>query len=167
MLNQKINFTFAICTLGCRVNQYESDCIISEFIKLGFELKDFSEICDVYVINTCTVTANSDKKSKQMIRRAKKLNPNAIIAVCGCFSQKNPDFNKDLSLKADIVLGTTEKTKIPNIALEILENEKNKSKNINININRVKNISEYKTYEKYKRISVRKYAGLYKNLRWL
>ena len=125
----------AVYTLGCRVNQYESDCIISEFIKLGFEIKDFSDICDVYVINTCTVTAASDKKSKQMIRRAKRLNPNAVIAVCGCFSQINPDvFKHDLS--ADIILGTSEKIKIPELCLKF-----------SVTSNFVKPISEQKTYE--------------------
>ena len=115
------NYSAAVYTLGCRVNQYESDCIISEFAKLGFEIKDFnsSDICDVYVINTCTVTAGSDKKSKQMIRRAKKLNKNAVIAVCGCFSQNNPELFKS-ELYADIILGTPGKIKIPELALEIL-----------------------------------------------
>jgi len=139
---QKNNFSAAICTLGCRVNQYESDCIISEFIRLGFEIKDFNsnEICDVYVINTCTVTGGSDKKSKQMLRRAKKLNKNAVIAVCGCFSQNNPDIFKS-DLQADIVVGTSEKTKIPELALDILNNKIHDSNIF------VKDISEYKNYE--------------------
>ena len=138
--NNSNNFTAAVCTLGCRVNQYESDCVISEFIKLGFEIKDFGDICDVYVINTCTVTSGSDKKSKQMIRRAKKSNPNAVIAVCGCFSQNNPEiFGHDLQV--DIVFGTSEKIKIPQIALDILNN------NLHDNKIFVKNISEYATYE--------------------
>ena len=61
MRNKK--YFAGICTLGCRVNQYESECIISEFINLGFEIKNFEEVCDVYVINTCAVTATSEKKS--------------------------------------------------------------------------------------------------------
>ena len=138
MPNKKL--TASVCTLGCRVNQYESDCIISGFKKLGFEIKNFGDICDVYVINTCTVTAGSDKKSKQMIRRAKKLNPSAIIAVCGCFSQNNPDiFTSDL--KADIIVGTSEKTKIPKLALEAIHNLKLTIHNL------VKDIGENKTYE--------------------
>ncbi|MCL2096116.1 MAG: tRNA (N(6)-L-threonylcarbamoyladenosine(37)-C(2))-methylthiotransferase MtaB [Oscillospiraceae bacterium] len=111
------NFNAAVLTLGCRVNQYESDCIISEFINLGFNIKDFNDICDVYVINTCTVTAASDKKSRQMIRRAKKLNPDALIAVCGCLSQREPDI-----IQADIIFGASEKVKIPQTALDILTN---------------------------------------------
>ena len=137
-----LDLSASVCTLGCRVNQYESDCILSEFISLGFEIKDFNsdEICGVYVINTCTVTAGSDKKSKQMIRRAKKLNPNAVIAVCGCFSQKNPEIFK-ADLHADIVVGSAEKIKIPHIAFDILKNKNN------IKINTVKDINEYKAYE--------------------
>ena len=136
------NYRAAVCTLGCRVNQYEGDCVISEFTNLGFEIKEFEDICDVYVINTCTVTSGSDKKSKQMIRRAKRLNPNAIIAVCGCFSQINPGIFKS-ELYADIICGTREKTKIPQLALEILTIPNSKSEIINS----VRDIREYKSYE--------------------
>ncbi|MCL2100048.1 MAG: tRNA (N(6)-L-threonylcarbamoyladenosine(37)-C(2))-methylthiotransferase MtaB, partial [Oscillospiraceae bacterium] len=139
-------YSAAVCTLGCRVNQYESGCIVREFIDLGFEIKDFSDKnCDVYVINTCTVTAGSDKKSKQMIRRAKKNSPNAVIAVCGCFTQINPAvFKPDNSdISADIVLGSAEKTRIPALALEMLNNTKNRYYSIG-------DISEHKTYENIK-----------------
>jgi len=111
-------YSASVHTLGCRVNQYESDCIISELVNTGFEIKNFDDdACDLYIINTCTVTAASDKKSRQFIRRAKKLNPRAIIAVCGCFSQANPDIS---GLQADIILGTPGKTKIAQLALDIL-----------------------------------------------
>ena len=136
-------FSASVCTLGCRVNQYESECVISEFMRLGFEIKDFGEICDVYVINTCSVTAASDKKSKQMIRRAKKQNKNALIAVCGCFSQNNPEAFK-AELWADIVVGTTEKTKIPKLALDILNGIPQKN---NINNILVKSTDEFGAYE--------------------
>ena len=145
-------YSAAICTLGCRVNQYESDCIISEFVNNEFTIKDFSDAdCDVYVINTCTVTAASDKKSKQMIRRAKKLNPTAIIAVCGCFSQANPDVFKS-DLHADVVLGTPEKTKIVSLVLELLDgaNSANVPNLSHVSNILVKNIDEYKTYENIK-----------------
>ena len=141
-------YSAAILTLGCRVNQYESDCIISEFVDKGFAIRDFSEPdCDVYVINTCTVTAASDKKSKQMIRRAKKMNPKAIIAVCGCFSQDNPDiFKSTADLRADIVLGTPEKTKIVSLVIDILDDTDSK----NVPNILVKNIDDCKTYENIK-----------------
>ena len=114
-----MRYSAAVHTLGCRVNQYEGDCIISGFMNAGFDIKNFSDAgCDVYVINTCTVTAGSDKKSRQHIRRAKNLSPRAVIAVCGCFSQANPDIS---GLQADIIIGTPGKTKIPGLAIDILK----------------------------------------------
>ena len=77
----------SVYTLGCRVNLYESEAISDSLSKSGFEIVDFSEKCDVYIINTCTVTAESDRKSRQIVRRAYKNNPNAKILVCGCYSQ--------------------------------------------------------------------------------
>lgn len=77
----------ALYTLGCRVNSYESEAMAEQFIKEGYDVVDFSEFADVYVINTCTVTNMGDKKSRQMIGRARRLNPEAIIAVVGCYSQ--------------------------------------------------------------------------------
>ena len=140
-----LNISAAICTLGCKVNQYESDCIISEFTRLGFAVKNFDEVCDVYVINTCTVTAQSDKKSKQMIRRAKKLNGNAIIAVCGCFSQIAPEYLKaNLSnISVDILAGTADKLKIPQLALDVFKNKCDKNGSIDL----VKDINECSEYE--------------------
>ena len=77
----------AICTLGCRVNQYESEAVKDELSSLGFEIGDFSDACDVYIINTCAVTAESERKSRQMIRRAHIQNPAAHVIVMGCYSQ--------------------------------------------------------------------------------
>ena len=77
----------AIYTLGCRVNQYESDAVEEELKSLGFDVLSFTDVCDVYIINTCAVTAESERKSRQMIRRAAVANPNAFILVMGCFSQ--------------------------------------------------------------------------------
>ena len=81
-------YTVGIYTLGCKVSQYESEAIGEEFSRRGFLLRDFSEVCDAYVINTCTVTAESDRKSRQMIRRAVKKNPKACVAVVGCYSER-------------------------------------------------------------------------------
>jgi threonylcarbamoyladenosine tRNA methylthiotransferase MtaB len=77
----------AIYTLGCRVNQYESDAVEEELKSLGFDVLSFTDVCDVYIINTCAVTAESERKSRQMIRRAAVANPDAFILVMGCFSQ--------------------------------------------------------------------------------
>ena len=67
-----------ILTLGCKVNTYESEFVMNELVKAGYEIKDFTDICDVYIINTCTVTNSSDSKSKKMIRQAIKRNPQAF-----------------------------------------------------------------------------------------
>ena len=90
------NITVAICTLGCRVNQYESRAI-SEYLEArGASIRDFSEKCDAYIINTCAVTAESERKSRQMARRAYKLNPEAFIVMTGCQAQLHPETAKAL-----------------------------------------------------------------------
>jgi len=77
----------AFATLGCRVNQYESEAMVEKFIREGYEVAEFHDFSDVYVINTCTVTNMGDKKSRQMIGRARRENSEAIIAVVGCYAQ--------------------------------------------------------------------------------
>ena len=74
-------------TLGCKVSQYESTCIVEAFCKRGYESCAFDAVCDVYVINTCTVTNIADRKSRQMLHRAKKQNPEAIVVAMGCYVQ--------------------------------------------------------------------------------
>lgn len=98
----------AFSTLGCRVNQYESEAMTEKFIREGYEVVNFSDVADVYVINTCTVTNMGDKKSRQIISRARRLNNDAIIAVVGCYSQIAP---KEVSAieGVDVVLGTRNK----------------------------------------------------------
>ena len=92
MEKNKGTYTAAFYTLGCRVNQYETRAVEEEFEKLGFKIGSFSEKCDVYVVNTCTVTAESDRKSRQMIRRAVKNGKNeALVIVMGCMSQISPE----------------------------------------------------------------------------
>ncbi|MGH4050988.1 MAG: tRNA (N(6)-L-threonylcarbamoyladenosine(37)-C(2))-methylthiotransferase MtaB [Clostridium sp.] len=77
----------AIATLGCRVNQYESEAMVEKFSRQGYEVVEFNEVSDVYIINTCTVTNMGDKKSRQMIGRARRANSLAVIAVVGCYAQ--------------------------------------------------------------------------------
>ena len=98
----------AFSTLGCRVNQYESEAMAEKFIREGYEVVDFSEIADVYVITTCTVTNMGDKKSRQIISKARRLNNNAIIAVVGCYSQMAPKEVSEIE-GVDVVLGTRNK----------------------------------------------------------
>ena len=80
-----------ILTLGCKVNTYESEYIRNTLEKNGYIIKDFKDICDIYIINTCTVTNSSDSKSKKMIRQAKRNNPHACIVAMGCFIEANKD----------------------------------------------------------------------------
>ena len=114
-----------VLTLGCRVNQYESDFIIRELSKNGIIICGAHEKCDIYIINTCSVTSESDRKSRQFIRKCAKQNPEAVIIVTGCFSQ----INREIAEKIDgvsIVIGNNEKSKIAQIALD-LYNKKNAS----------------------------------------
>ncbi len=95
----------AFYTLGCKVNQYETEAMAELFADAGYEICDFSEKADVYVINTCSVTNMGDRKSRQVIRRAKKTNPNAIVAVTGCYAQTAPDEILGID-GVNIVIGT-------------------------------------------------------------
>ena len=94
----------AFYTLGCKVNQYETQALEQMLAGRGHELVPFEGEADAYVINTCTVTAVSDKKSRQVIRRARKSAPDAVIAVCGCYPQTHPQDMEELSI--DLVSGT-------------------------------------------------------------
>lgn len=98
-----------ICTLGCKVNTYESLFIIEELKRNNYEIKEFEDICDIYIINTCTVTNQSDIKSRKMIRNAIKRNKNACIIAMGCFIESHHEFVED---GVDIYLGTKDKSKI-------------------------------------------------------
>jgi len=98
----------AIYTLGCKVNQYETQAMEAELTGRGHALVPFDGAADAYVINTCTVTAVSDKKSRQVIRRARKAAPDAVIAVCGCYPQTHPDDVEKLGV--DLISGTGDRT---------------------------------------------------------
>ena len=83
----KENKRAAFLSLGCKVNEYETERLKESFLAAGYEIVLFSEQSDVYVVNTCTVTAEADRKSRQMLRRARKENPDAVIVCTGCFSE--------------------------------------------------------------------------------
>ena len=101
----------AFQTLGCRVNVYDSEAMIEMFKKDGYELVDFNEPADVYVINTCTVTNMGDKKSRQYISRAKRTNKDAIVAVVGCYSQVSKEDVMEIP-GVDVILGSRNKSDI-------------------------------------------------------
>jgi len=105
----------AIYTLGCKVNQYETQAMERELTRRGHTLVPFDGPADAYIVNTCTVTAVSDKKSRQMIRRARKQSPDAVVAVCGCYPQTHPEDVKGLDV--DLIAGTGDRMKF----LDLLE----------------------------------------------
>lgn len=124
MIERKEKYTAAFYTLGCRVNQYETRAVEEAFVSCGFEIGDFDGKCDVYVINTCTVTAESDRKSRQIIRRAvKNGGSEAAVIVIGCMSQTNPEQAKKIH-GVDAVFGTGEKMACAELAKKLVESKK-------------------------------------------
>ncbi len=109
----------AIYTLGCKVNQYETQAMEQTLRERGHEVVDFTAEADAYVVNTCSVTAVSDQKSRQMIRRAKKQHPEAVVAVCGCYSQTHADEAE--GLEVDLVAGTGDRTGFLGLLEEAVE----------------------------------------------
>ena len=101
----------AFCTLGCKVNQYETNAMEEKFINSGYEVVSFENVADVYVINTCTVTNMSDKKSRQMIRKAKQLNKDSIVLAVGCYAQVSKEKLEEIK-EVDLILGNNEKKEI-------------------------------------------------------
>lgn len=108
----------AFYTLGCKVNQYETEAVTELFSDDGFDIVPFNEKADIYIINTCSVTSMSDRKSRQIIRRARKINPDSIIAVMGCYSQSAPEEVLDIE-GVNLVLGTKDKGSILNLIKHI------------------------------------------------
>ena len=98
----------AFCTLGCKVNQYETQALEQLFAARGHTLVPFEGEADVYIINSCTVTAVSDKKSRQVVRQARKRARSAVVALCGCYPQTHP--GDVAGLPVDIVAGTGDRT---------------------------------------------------------
>ena len=100
----------AFHTLGCKLNFTETSTIGDLFLKNDYEIVDFSDTADVYVINTCTVTENADKECRQIVRRALRTNPDAFVAVIGCYAQLKPEEVSGIK-GVDVVLGSNEKFK--------------------------------------------------------
>ena len=109
-------------TLGCKVNQQETAAMINIFKKAGYEVVHGEEAADVYVVNSCTVTLNGDRKSIQWIRRARRQNPDAVIALCGCMPQAFPQKAIDVQ-EADIIIGSKGKGEILNLVNQFKENK--------------------------------------------
>ena len=112
-MNKKIAFI----TLGCKVNLYDTEAMAELFTEKGYEVVDFEEYADVYLINTCTVTNLGDKKSRQMIRRAKRINPNSVVVATGCYAQVASEEVAKIE-GINIVIGTKNRSEI----VETVEN---------------------------------------------
>ncbi len=115
--------TVSVYTLGCKVSQYESEALLEAFVDRGFTLVEFDTPADVYVLNTCTVTAESDRKSRQYIRRAVSTNPSAVVAVMGCYSQRASGEIAAID-GVKIVIGTADKMKLVELCIEYLNGER-------------------------------------------
>ena len=125
-MEKNICRTVGIYTLGCKVNQYESEAIAEYLTKNGISVASASSACDAYIINTCTVTAESDRKARQFIRRAISKNKNAYIIVTGCFAQSSPEDVAKIE-GVDFICGNTEKLIAAKRLIEYFESDKQKS----------------------------------------
>ena len=141
MTNKRVAF----CTLGCKVNQYETNAMMQEFMKHECEIVDFEEVANAYIINTCTVTNMADRKSRQMIRRVKEINPEAILVAVGCYAQVAKEELEKIP-EIDLILGTNEKKNIYNLVNELVQDRNligKEEKNQKIDITDVLHCEEY------------------------
>ena len=142
----------AFYTLGCKVNQYETEAMQELFEKRGYQIVECDEFADIYVINTCTVTNLGDRKSRQFIRRAKKINRDSIVAVVGCYSQVASDEVEKME-EVDIILGTTHRDKIVDLCEKVFLDGKK--------INMVKDVSAYKKFDNLNIVDVKSKTRAY------
>ncbi len=131
----------AFHTLGCKVNQYETEALKEMFIAGGDEIVGEEDFADVYVINTCTVTHMADRKSRQYIRKMKRVNPDSTVAVTGCYAQVNPDEVSKIE-GVDIVVGTNEKQNLPGYVKSFVDEKIGKS----CHVKAYEELNEYKSF---------------------
>ncbi len=136
-----------VITLGCKVNQYESEAMLSDLLKHGFSAAEDGEPADVVVLNSCTVTAESDRKVRQIFRRAKKDNPDAVMVLSGCMAQAFPADAQRLE-EADIILGTSNRARLLPDLLTFLSARQ-----------RIIDIAPHTSDEKFERLQVNKFSG--------
>ena len=108
-------------TFGCKVSQYETECIKNCFIKENFILSETEDNADVFVVNSCTVTGSGDSKSLYAVRKLRRNHPDAVIVLTGCLPQASPE-TAEKCTEADIITGTKEREKLPGLVLRVLEN---------------------------------------------
>lgn len=130
----------AFVSLGCKVNQYETNAMSQEFIKSGYEVVEFSDVADIYIVNTCTVTNIADRKSRQMLRRVKEINPEAVLVATGCYAQVGKEELEKID-DIDMIIGNNEKKDI----VEIIENYCNEKNAIITDVMHKKEYVEFGT----------------------
>ncbi len=134
--------TVAAHTLGCKVNQQETEAVLEFFRLQGYSVRDFAETADVYLINTCTVTHLGDRKSRQMIRRARRQNPHALVVVMGCYAQRAPDEIMEIP-GVDLIVGNQDRAQIMPQLADLLAAGGERGKPLNL----VQNIGNARTFE--------------------
>ncbi len=130
----------AFYTLGCKVNQYDTEAVLEQFVQAGYEVVDFHQCADVYVVNTCTVTHLSDRKCRQMLRKTKKINAQSILVAMGCYAQIAADKIKEEVEEIDIIVGTNKRSEM----VALVESFKRQQMQT---INTVTNIMEIDEFE--------------------
>ena len=130
--------TVAFTTLGCRVNQYDTDAMKGLFLQHDYEAVDFDSKADIYVINTCSVTNMGEKKSRQLIRKAKRQNEDAYVIVTGCYAQLDPDAIAAID-GVNLVIGTNNRSKIVELVEQLESTERQ--------INAVRDIMKESNFE--------------------
>ncbi|MGL4902108.1 MAG: tRNA (N(6)-L-threonylcarbamoyladenosine(37)-C(2))-methylthiotransferase MtaB [Cetobacterium sp.] len=141
----------AFYTLGCKVNQYESESIKNQLIKIGYEEEEFENKSDIYIVNSCTVTSVADKKTRNVLRRAKKMNPDSVVIVTGCYAQTNSKELLEIE-EIDFVVGNSNKSGLVDFIQDI-ENKKSKIL--------TENIFEERKYEEYEFATLREMSRAY------
>ena len=136
-----------VITLGCKVNQYESEAMLSSLLQHGFAATEDKETADVVILNSCTVTAESDRKVRQIFRRAKKDNPDAVMVLTGCMAQAFPEDARRLE-EADIILGTSNRKRLVPDLLAFLSARQ-----------RIIDIAPHTNDEKFENLNVENFTG--------
>ncbi|MFW5686823.1 MAG: tRNA (N(6)-L-threonylcarbamoyladenosine(37)-C(2))-methylthiotransferase MtaB [Halanaerobium sp.] len=137
----------AFYTLGCKVNQYETEAVIDIFLDNGYQIVDFSEAADVYIVNSCTVTNEAARKTRQIARRAKRRSPDSLVAIVGCYTQAFPDEVSQIE-EIDFVMGSNNKSEILNKAEEMLAGKEVKTE-----------LKEYKELRDYEELNIKRLSN--------
>ena len=143
--------TVAFITLGCKVNQYETNAMTQQFIEKGYEVLEHTQKADIYIVNTCTVTNMSDRKSRQMLRRVKELNKEAIVVACGCYAQVAKEELEKIE-EINLVLGNNEKKDIVEHVEKYIKNQISKKSEEDKRHIEIKNAKVQQTTEIQKNI---------------